>query len=113
MKLFRSLTMALVVAALTACAALGLPTPDTFNQKAAVAISTVTEVRSQATTLLVAKKITVADAQNVQAQADTAMAGIAVARQVAAADMNAGNARLTAVVSVLTALQAYLAVHGK
>jgi hypothetical protein len=97
---------ALLVAA---CAQLGLATPQTFNEKVAAAIGSVTQIRSSAADLLTAKAITVTDAENVLAQTDAAAQGITLARQMSSTTPDAANARLTAVVSVLTALQAYLA----
>jgi hypothetical protein len=98
------LSMALVVG----CAQLGVPSPQTMSEKVAVAISTVTAVRQTATTLLAAKKISVEDAQNVQAQADTARAGVEVARQMAATDPAGAATKLQTATTILTALQAYL-----
>lgn len=104
----RSTFVALILS-LTACAQLGLPTATTFNEKLAAGYSSVTAVRSSATTLLVAKKISSDDAQNIQTQADTARAGLDVARTISKTDQTAANARLTAIRTVLTALSTYLA----
>lgn len=112
MKSIRLVLCMLLASALIACASLGVPTPDTFNKKLAVGISTVTELRSTATTLLVAGKITATDAQNIQTQADNAAAGITIARSLSGADLTAADAKLTASVTILTALQAYLAMKG-
>lgn len=95
---------------LASCAQLGVESPKTFNEKIAVAISTVTAIRQTATTLLVAKKITPEDAQNVQTQADNARAGVEVARM---AGSPAGEAKIQQVQLVLQALQAYLAAKEK
>ena len=94
-------------------ACVGMPTADTFNQKLAIAISTVTAVRSTATTLLQAKKISVEDAQNVQAGADNARQGVEIARTISKVDVSAADQRLTAVTTVLSALQTYLASKEK
>lgn len=102
----------LLATMLVACASLGVPTPDTFNKKLAVGISTVTEIRQTATTLLTAGKITVADATNIQTQADNASAGLTIARSLSGTDLTAADAKLTASITVLTALQAYLALKG-
>jgi hypothetical protein len=98
-------------AALSGCAQLGLATPETFNQKVAVVLSTITEVRETATTLLQAKKITADDAQNVLASTDVARTGVDTARQIAAGDPAAGNARLDAVRTGLAAVAAYLSTR--
>lgn len=91
------------------CAQLGLPTPQTFNEKLAASYSAVTAARDTAITLLTAKKIGADDAQNVQNQADNARAGLDIARKIHATDADAGNAKLTSVQAALTALQSYLA----
>lgn len=101
----RALVLTLMLAG---CAQLGLAPAETFNQRLAVGYSTVTAVRQSATTLLVAKKITAEDAQNVQRQADNARAGLDIARGLEKTDPTAANAKLLAVRTALTALQAYL-----
>lgn len=107
-RLFRSICTMIAILALSACAALGTPTPDTFNQKLAVSVATVTEVRGTALTLLTAKKISVADARNVQAAADVAREGLNVARGMSSTDLNEASTRLELVNSTLRTLQAYL-----
>lgn len=100
----------LMVFAISACDS--VPKPKTFNESAAVAIVTVTQVRETATALLVAKKITVEDARNVQKQADNARSGIEVARALYKADPFAGQMELSTVVKGLTILQQYLTTRG-
>lgn len=94
------------------CASLGVPTPQTFNERAAASISVVTEVRSLALTLLQANKISVQDAENVQKQADNAREGIVLARTLHAQNAASGESKLNAVQTVLTALRGYLATKG-
>lgn len=113
MKIAQRYAAILLILMAAGCSNLGLPSPQTFNQKIAVAIGSVTAVRNSATTLLVAKKITVADAENVQTAANNARAGIDVARTIEASDPVGANSKLTAVTTVLTALQGYLAEKGK
>lgn len=114
MKSFKEFVCMALATMLVACAGLGIPTPDTFNKKAAVAITSVAAVRESATTLLVAGKISTMDAKNVQAQADNAMAGITIARNMSASapDLPAANVRLDVAIATLTALQTYLATKG-
>lgn len=107
--MYRSFVFLIAAALLSACAALGLPQAETFNQKAAVAYGTVQSVVDTATTLLQAKKITADDAQSVQASADVAKQGIDTARKIHLADPTAANAKLDAIRTGLTALSAYLA----
>jgi len=104
--------VALLIATLTACTALGVDTPQTFNQRAAAAQITVTAVRSQALTLLNAGKISAKDAANVQATADAGNAAIDLALATKSADPTAATDKLTAAIAVLTATQAYLTAKG-
>ena len=101
----------LFLALMCACAQVGI-TPTTFNEKLAVAYTTVTAVRTSTTTLLQAKKITADDAQNVQTSAYVARTGLDVARKLSATDMTGATAKLTAITSMLTAMQTYLASKG-
>lgn len=111
MKALRNPAGAMLVflmAFLVGCAQLGVPTPDTVNQKIAIGISTVSSVRDTAGTLLVAGKITSADAENIQKQADTAREGLTVARSLSGKDLTAADNKVEAATAVLKALQAYL-----
>jgi hypothetical protein len=99
--------LVLLLSLAAACAQLGLPTPQTFNEKMATAYVTVTAVRDTATKLLVAKKLSADDAQNVLNQTDNARAGLDIARKLA--DVDAANAKLASVQAALVALNAYLA----
>lgn len=95
-------------ALLVGCAQLGVPTPDTVNQKIAVATVTVTSVRNTAATLVTAGKISPDDAENVQKQADTAREGLNVARTLGGKDPLAADNKVEAVTVILKALQSYL-----
>lgn len=107
MKLAQRYAALFVLTLVVGCAG-NLATPDKFNSKLAVAISTVTAVRQTATTLVTAKKISPDDGQNVQTTADTARAGIEVARTLAKVNLVAADSKLTAVATTLEALQNYL-----
>lgn len=91
------------------CAGLGLPAPQTAAEKIAAAQASVTQVRVTATELLRTRKLSSVDGENVLRSTDAAAEGIAVARTISVQDPAAGQARLTAAVTILTALQAYLA----
>lgn len=104
--------MAFLCAMLVACAQLGLPTPDTLNEKIAAAQGSVTQVRTSATQLLQAGKISSSDATNVLTTTDAASEGIRVARTLSAQDPNAAQAKLVATMTVLSAIQAYLATKS-
>jgi len=99
---------ALLLLYLTACANLGLVTPQSFSERLATGYTSVSTVRSTATALLAAKRISVGDATNVQASADNARAGLDIARDIHATEPAAADARLTSVITALTALSTYL-----
>ena len=101
--------LVLLLTLAAACAQLGLPTPQTFSERLAVGYVAVTAIRDSATKLLVAKKISADDAQNVQNQADNARAGLDIARKLA--DVDAANAKLASVQAALVGLQSYLAAR--
>ncbi len=100
-------------AVLVACAQVGLPTAETFNQKLAVGYGTVTQIRSSALTLLQTKKINADDAQNIQNTADRAREGLDIARTLSATDLTAANNRLQMATTILTAAQAYLSTRSQ
>lgn len=102
---YLSICLLLFVAA---CGALGVATPQTFNERTAAAYASVTAVRESATTLLKAGKIKADDAQNVQDGANNARAGIDIARGLEAQSPGAGKTRLDVAIAALQALQAYL-----
>lgn len=107
----RRLTAALLLAAafaLGACAQLGLQTPETFNQKVAVAYVTVTQVRETATQLVANGTISADDALNVQTASNVARTGIDTARALHATDPAAGNAKLESIRVGLNAVVTYL-----
>lgn len=104
----RSVFIALILS-LTACAQLGLPTATTFQERLTAGYALNAEVRSSAVTLLNAKKLTADDGQNILDQTNTARAGLDVARTIGKSDPKAGDTKLTAIRTVLVALQAYLA----
>lgn len=97
-----------LVSFLSGCAALGLPTADSFNERLAVGYMTVTTVRATTATLLNAKKLTAEDGDNVLKSTDAARAGLDVARTLSKVDMKAADSKLTMIRTTLTALQAYL-----
>lgn len=97
--------------AIPGCASVGLPTPTTFNQNMAVAITAVTTVRTTAQALLQAKKISADDAQNVQDGANSARTGLDIARTLSKVDMTAATNKLAAASTALSALNTYLATR--
>lgn len=106
--MFKKLSIFLISVSLVACTTLGVPTPDTLNQKIAATVATATGVREQTLLLGQAGKLSKADAQNIQNQADTVVAGAEVARSLTLTDPAAANAKLANTRALLAALQAYL-----
>lgn len=104
---------ALLLVLVTACAALGVATPQTFNERLAAGYVTTTAVRNATADLLTAGKLTASDAGNIGQQADNARTGLDLARQIHATNPPAGDAKLDAVVNGLAALQAYLQSRTK
>lgn len=102
------LPLSLLVLLVSACATLGVPSPQTFNQKVLAGYSSVDAVVQTTSTLLSAGKIKPNDAQNVHDQAVNIKAGLEIAEQVHSTNPAAGDDKLSATISVLTALQSYL-----
>lgn len=128
MKRLQHLATALLAALFMGCASLGLPSPNTFEQKALVAQSSVTQLRLSASQLLNSRTINLRDAENALHVTDAATSGIAVARTLyatacplptaaasappVACSSVAADKRLTVATAALTALSAYLATQG-
>jgi hypothetical protein len=98
---------------LVSCAQLGVPAPQTFNEKLAAGYGAVTQVRTTATTLLEAKKISSDDAHNVLVTTDAARQGLDVARSLSKTDTSAAEGKVNAIRTTLTALAGYLATRSK
>lgn len=105
------LAVLLCSALVVACTTIGSPIAETFNEKLAVGYGTVTQIRATTAQLLTAKRVTSADAQNIQVQADSARAGLDIARDLSKSDLPAANNRLAMATAVLTALQGYLSAR--
>ena len=97
-----------LAALLTACTPIWVSTPQTFDERQAAGLATVSAVRTSTTTLLREDRISAEDAQRVRAQADNAREGIEAAKALHATDPSAGDARLAAVNLDLRSLQRYL-----
>jgi hypothetical protein len=81
MKPIRLAVAALVALTLTLVAACGsVPPPDTFAKKLHLTYYTLAGARDATATMLTAGKISVADARNLQLQADMARSGLDIAR---------------------------------
>ena len=104
MKVFARLSFVLLL--LTGCAQLGLPTPQTFDQRLAVAYGTHTAVMETATAALIAKQITVDDAKQVLKLADESRVLLDAARVVG--DPTVATNKLVLATQILTGLQSFL-----
>jgi outer membrane lipoprotein SlyB len=89
-RMYSLFAIAVMAMVLNGCAALGIAAPETFNQQLAVGYGTVTQLRESATMLVQTKKLSPADAMNVQMTADSARIGLDTARTIHAADPAAG-----------------------
>jgi hypothetical protein len=87
------------------CAALGVPTPQTFSERLAAGYVSVTTTRQTATILLNGQVITSADATNIQKQADVAREGLDVARTLQGID---AQKKLDATLLILDTAHSYL-----
>lgn len=106
------LLVTLLMTLLAGCALLGVPTPNTLNERVAAAYVSVTTVRQETLSLLQSGKITATDAKNIESQADNARAGIDIASQLETTNPTQASDRLTVSLSVLQALETYLTQHG-
>lgn len=104
MRAYHSLWLAVIL--LAGCQFLGIAEPATFNQRLLVGYESVAAVRESTANLFVAGKIDVDDAENLQAQADLARAGLDIAASIP--DPKAAETRLEATLIVLKGLNAYL-----
>jgi hypothetical protein len=100
---FAAATFLLIV--LSACASLA---PNTFNEKLTVAYSSVTAVRTSTTTLLQGDKISVKDAENIQATANDVRTGLDIARELHKTLPEAGEDKLAVTLVILQHLQKYV-----
>jgi len=116
----------LFAAILAACAQFGTPPVDTFNKRVAVAYATVQTVADGALSAYKAGKLSDSDRTNVVTTGRAAVQGIMVAQNLhlqacplrpqvetpdPACSAPAADAKLTATLAVLSALQAYLATQ--
>jgi hypothetical protein len=111
MNPIRSIRLMLAIAAIavfSACATLGAPPPETFNQKMAVAVAGITEARHTVMALLMAQKISAVEAAETEERIDEARALLNVARILSATDPASAASRLDAASRSLQAMNTYL-----
>jgi hypothetical protein len=112
-KSLASPTAFVLLTLLAGCAALGLVTPQTFNQKLANAYGVHTAVLQATTSALQSDTITTADAGQVLKIADESRALLDSAKTVAAGgDTTTAAGKLALAASILAQLQSYLASKG-
>lgn len=104
---FARLILGAALAIMASCAGFA-PKPETFNERMAAGLATVTLVRETTTSLLAADTITVDDAQNVQDQANNARAALDLAERLKAIDFTAADAKLETTRLILRGLRNYL-----
>ena len=93
---------------LAGCASLGLPQPQSFNQRLVVAYSTVTAVYNTTTVLVERGSMSGEEAVEVIEQADDLREGLDAARELYVFDHMGAEGRLQQVIVALQALDAYL-----
>lgn len=108
----RFLAAWLLLAMLTACGALGIPKAETFNQRLLLAYNSVETSNKIAKTIAVDKKISVADAENLNGRIRDARIALDVAAQVGKINLSDATTRLDAVIVTINAIQAYLDSKG-
>jgi hypothetical protein len=107
------LLLALFAVLMSACAQLGVKSPETFNERLAAGYVAVEGVAKQAQALRMAGKLSDSDRANVVATNTQAIAALDLAKQIHATNPQAGTEKLTAAITVLTALSSYLATKEK
>jgi hypothetical protein len=115
-NLAQSLALSLAAVFMTlavGCAQLSVPHPKNSEEQAVLVLAAVAGVRDATATLLTAGKISIADAENVQRQADNVHSGVVIARSLISFDPAAADAKLKQTQMVLGALQVYLATKEK
>jgi hypothetical protein len=102
------LALVCLLASLGACASLGLPAPQGFDQQLATAYGVHTAVVSATATALTAGTLSSAEATEVQTQERSARAMLDLAREVKTSNPTAASSDLALATTALTALQTYL-----
>lgn len=104
----RKLAIVPLLLILTACASLGVPAPQTFNQRAAAAVTAVNTASQTTLTLLQARKITPDQSDRYIDRTEEAQKSINLARALHATDPSAAEDRLALVIAALQILTAEL-----
>lgn len=99
---------AMLLFLLAACSTLGIPPADTFNKKAAAAVTSVNTASQLTLTLLQAKKITPDESDRFIDRTEEAQNGINLARSLKSVDPAGAADRLDLAINALTVLIAEL-----
>jgi hypothetical protein len=102
------LAASLLCFAMLACASLGVPEADTFNKKTVVANGLVESASATVETLYTAGKLSQPDARSFNQRLENAAKAIDIAKQVHQTDPATADARLSAIIAGLNALQSEL-----
>jgi putative intracellular protease/amidase len=94
-----------VILVITACSLLPA---KTFNEKYAIAVAGATAALTTTDTLYNARKLTVADARNIERQIDNVKEALDLAKAIYATDEATGGDKLASATTALQALQTYL-----
>lgn len=109
-KLYGATWIALLL--LVGCASIGLPAPQTFNDKVAAAYVSVSTLAETGLLLGQVGIISPDDAQNIHDQVAALKSAVDVAQTLYASQPQAASDRLTATLTALRALDAYLKTRG-
>jgi len=97
---------------LSACAQLGIGQADTFAKKQLGAYTTVKTIAQSTLALEKSGVLSKDEAANIKNQNRAALTAIDMAGQIAETNIKDANTRLTSAITILTALQAFLATKG-
>ena len=111
----RKFFLSLLLPCLMACSSSGglVTAPTTPEQKVATAYVTLDQLTIAATQAVKAKKLSSADGQHVLDSVKLSQQGVDIARDLAKVDPKAADAKITAELAIIKALEDYLASKGQ
>lgn len=107
--------LSLLLPCLVACSSTGslVTAPQTPQQKVAVAYVTLDQLTVAATQAIRAQKLSSADGQHVADSVKVSRQGVDIARDLVKIDPKAADAKITAQLAIIKALEDYLASKGQ
>lgn len=108
---FKLSILPLLILLIAGCASLGVPAPQTFNQRAAAATATVNTASQTVLTLLQAHKISPDESDRYTDRAEDAQEAIDLARGIYPSNPTDAENRLALVIAALQVLTAELETH--